>query len=180
MKTIFAASVVAACMVASAYGQEKKPTKVVISETSNLTSEEIRAEYEFLADPDSPKLYPMDKALEVAKLSNKPVLCWMGEHVFANENARKLSQELKATTIQASMANDSDNPKYDKFNPRVKFNTSQYVNGGKTYFIRAADFKFEGPSVRKEDTTGYKIMAMIDSKAQPAGTDPLSGEKTGK
>lgn len=143
--------------------------------------EALDAEKAFLLDPDSPKLYTMAEATEVHKRTGKPILCWMGAHVFADLNARKLSQELKDTTIQASMASDPDDKRYDQFNPRVKFDSSQYANGGKTYFIRAASFKFADEKfgstpISKEETTAYKILKLFEGKEQPDGKDPFAGK----
>ena len=183
MKNVLSLCLLAAFAFAFA-AAEDKPRKVGIEESTvradGFVDVEKMTEHEFLSSPDTPKLYPMDKALEVAKLQNKPVLCWMGKNAFADPNVRKLSMQLKATTVQASMEKDPDNPKYDQFNPRVKFDTNQYLNGGKTYFIRAENFKFESPSTPVEQTTAYRIMKMIDSKEQPDGVDPLAKPKVGK
>lgn len=94
-----------------------------------------KAEQDFLKN--GPKLYTMEKALELSKATGKPVVCWMGEHLFANESARRLSTELGETTIQATM--DSDGTEYDRVGFRVKFSDNGYKDG-KTYFIRLANF----------------------------------------
>jgi hypothetical protein len=135
--------------------------------------EALQAEKDFIADPDSPKLYTMEDALELNKKTGKPVLCWMGEHAFADFNVRKLSMELKDTTIQASMK--SDGTAYDQFNPRVKFDTQQYVEGGKTYYLRAENFKFSDGAnpVAVEKTTRYRILSWFDSKKFPEAKDAL-------
>lgn len=86
-----------------------------------------------------PTLYTMDKALEVSKATGKPVVCWMGKHLFADERARRLSAELGETTIQAAM--DADGTEYDRAGFRVKFSDGNYRESAKTYFIRLANFK---------------------------------------
>lgn len=151
------------------------PTTTGPQKAPQYTPEQLREEVEFLVSSDSPKLFPMDKALEVAKITGKPVLCWMGKHAFADPNIRQLSKALGSTTIQAAM--DGDGTQYDEFNPRVKFDSSQYVNGGRTYTISSGQFKFEGPDVAKEQTTAYKIMMWFETKKFPGGTDPLTGKR---
>jgi hypothetical protein len=106
------------------------------------------AELAFLRD--GPKLYTMDKALELSKETGKPVVCWMGRHLFADERARKLSAELGETTIQAAM--DADGTEYDRVGLRVKFSSNQYAGDQQTYFIRLANFDKPG--------TAEKILAV--------------------
>src|SRR4051812_22464561 len=85
---------------------------------------------------DGPRLYPMAQALELSKETGKPVVCWMGRHLFADPRARKLSSELGETTIQAAM--DADGTEYDKLGFRVKFSSGNYAPEAKTYTIRLA------------------------------------------
>ena len=101
-------------------------------------------ELNFLAN--GPRLYPMDKALELSKATGKPVVCWMGKHLFSDERARKLSTELKETTIQAAM--DKDDTPYDQVGPRVKFTDGNYTDDAKTYYIRLANFDRPGQGER--------------------------------
>jgi hypothetical protein len=89
-----------------------------------------------------PKLYTMDQALKVSQETGKPVVCWMGKHLFANESARKLSRELGETTIQAAM--DTDGTEYDSVGFRVKFSDGNYKDTAKTYFIRLSNMDKPG------------------------------------
>lgn len=98
-----------------------------------------KEEADFLAN--GPRLYSMEKALELSKATGKPVVCWMGKHLFANESARKLSQELAETTIQAAM--DKDNTPYDKIGFRVKYSSNNYADNQQVYFTPLA--KFDDP-----------------------------------
>ena len=99
-----------------------------------------KAELEFLRN--GPRLYPMDKALELSKETGKPVVCWMGKGLFKNEAARKLSSELGETTIQAAM--DTDGTEYDRVGFRVKFSTNNYADTAKVYFVPLARFNEPG------------------------------------
>ena len=89
-----------------------------------------------------PELFTMEEANELSKKTGKPVLCWMGPHVFANAKARERSLALADTTIQAVM--DSDGETRDaKGNPlplhRVKFTDNGfYSKDSKVAFIPVA------------------------------------------
>jgi|SRR5262245_1427418 len=101
-------------------------------------------EMKFLAE--GPRLYSMERAQELSRATGKPVVCWMGKHLFADERARRLSQELADTTIQAAM--DRDGTPYDAVGPRVKFSSSNYADDAKTYFIRLDNFDKPGQAER--------------------------------
>jgi hypothetical protein len=88
---------------------------------------------------DGPKLYTMDAALVESAKTGKPVVCWMGKHLFADERARALSKSLGDTTIQAAM--DSDGSKDDQVAPlRVKFSNNGYKDAAKTFYIPVGQF----------------------------------------
>jgi hypothetical protein len=114
-----------------------------------------QAELDFLAT--GPRLYPMDKAIQLSRQTGKPVVCWMGKHLFANEQARHLSKELGETTIQAAMDDDGETGKVDprtgKRIPelRVKFSSSNYAPEAKTAYIPLEKFDRAG--------TAEKILA---------------------
>lgn len=92
---------------------------------------------------DGPKLYTMDQALEVSKATGKPVVCWMGKHLFADERARELSRSLGDTTIQAAM--DGDGTKDDQVAPfRVKFSNNGYKDAAKTFYVPVGQFAWPG------------------------------------
>ena len=88
---------------------------------------------------DGPKLYTMDEALKESAKTGKPVLCWMGPHLFAEADARQLSKSLGTTTLQAAMDSDGEegkiDPKTGKPIPvfRVKFSTNNYKDGETIY-----------------------------------------------
>jgi hypothetical protein len=107
-----------------------------VGQDATATAEELA----FLKN--GPRLYTMDKALEISKATGKPVVCWMGQHLFADERARKLSESLGETTIQAAM--DKDGTEYDAVGFRVKFSSNNYQGDQKTYFIRLANFDKPG------------------------------------
>jgi hypothetical protein len=102
------------------------PTLAPLPASHGATQEEL----DFLAN--GPRLYPMDKALELSKQTGKPVVCWMGRHLFADASARRLSRELGETTIQAAMDDDGETGKVDPRTGnripehRVKFSSSNY------------------------------------------------------
>lgn len=104
-----------------------------------VNAQDYKAEREFLKD--GPTLYTMDKALEMSKVTGKPVVCWMGQHLFANAEARRLSSSLAATTIQAAM--DSDGTEYDRVGFRVKFSTNNYKDGT-TFYVPLSRFDEPG------------------------------------
>ncbi len=101
-------------------------------------------EKDFLVN--GPRLYPMDKALELSKTTGKPVVCWMGKHLFANASARKLSKELADTTIQAAM--DKDNTEMDRIGFRVKFSSNNYDDNAVTYVTPLKSFDTPGRAER--------------------------------
>lgn len=101
-------------------------------------------ELNFLAN--GPRLYPMDKAVELSKATGKPVVCWMGKHLFSDPRARDLSNRLKDTTIQAAM--DGDGTAYDRVGPRLKFSSTNYADDAKTYYVKLANFDKDGQAER--------------------------------
>lgn len=112
------------------------PAKSVLGSAAKATTSSTQEELDFLEN--GPRLFPMDKALEVSAKTGKPVICWMGPHIFADAKARELSRRLGETTIQAVM--DSDGTEYDRFNPRIKFSTDNYGTEGKTFFVQVKNF----------------------------------------
>jgi hypothetical protein len=118
-----------------------------------VQTELTEAEAKFLAD--GPRLYPMDKALALSAETGKPVVCWMGKHIFADDKARAASLALADTTIQAAM--DSDGTAYDRVGPRVKFSNTNYKDDATTYFV---------PVAKLSETFPKKILAVA------RGADP--------
>ncbi len=102
------------------------------------------AEAAFLKN--GPTLYTMDEALKVSEQTGKPVVCWMGKHLFANPEARRLSSELGETTIQAAM--DTDGTEYDRVGFRVKFSDGNYKDTAKTFYIPLNKFDRAGTAER--------------------------------
>ena len=121
-------------VIMRAPAQEELPADI------DAIREALRAEKEFKRT--GPQLFTMDEANELSKKTGKPVLCWMGPHVFANAKARERSLALADTTIQAVM--DSDGETRDaKGNPlpthRVKFTDNGfYSKDSKVAFIPVA------------------------------------------
>ena len=101
------------------------------------------AEAAFLKN--GPKLYTMADALKQSEKTGLPVVCWMGKHLFANPEARRLSSELGETTIQAAM--DTDGTEFDRVGFRVKFSDNNYADG-KTFYIPLARFGDAGTAER--------------------------------
>lgn len=103
---------------------------------------ETAEETQFLAT--GPRLYPMDKALQLSKATGKPVICWMGKHLFSDPRARELSGNsiLTENTIQAVM--DGDGTPYDAIGPRLKFTNGNYGPDSKTFYVKLADFDKAG------------------------------------
>lgn len=108
-----------------------------------FSQEELKAELDFIES--GPRLYPMDKAIALGKASGKPVVCWMGKHIFANAEARRVSKELGETTIQAAM--DTDGVRYGSkgedlasIGPRIKFSADNYAGQSKTYYVPVSKF----------------------------------------
>lgn len=104
-------------------------------------------ELDFLAN--GPKLFPMDKALQVAKLTGKGVVCWMGPHIFADARARAASLALGDTTIQATMDTDGETVAANgKPLPvhRVKFSSNNYEGNKQTAFIPVSKLDNEAPA----------------------------------
>lgn len=123
-----------------------------ISERVNreaLPSELTAEETDFLVN--GPRLYPMDKALALSRETGKPVVCWMGKHIFADAKARKASLALGDTTIQAAMDDDGipidrDGKDLTKMGPRVKFSTSNYSKDAQTAYIQVKNLNDESPA----------------------------------
>lgn len=110
--------------------------------------EAIAAEKDFLRT--GPRLFSMADAQRESARTGKPVLCWMGSHIFASAKARERSEESADTTIQAAM--DTDGETRDaKGNPlprlRVKFSDRNYTPDAKVAFIPAS--KLDNGSVKK-------------------------------
>lgn len=103
-------------------------------------------EVDFLAN--GPKLYDMPTALKVSKLTGKPVVCWVGSHIFSEPKARTASAALGDTTIQAVMKSDGETiDKNGKPIPalRVKFTDNNYA-GGKTAYVPVAKLNEDSPA----------------------------------
>lgn len=121
-------------MIRRTPAQEELPADV------DALREALRAEREFKRT--GPELFTMEEANALSKKTGKPVLCWMGPHVFANAKARERSLALADTTIQAVM--DTDGETRDaKGNPlpmhRVKFTDNGfYSKDSKVAFIPVA------------------------------------------
>jgi hypothetical protein len=137
-------------------GYADPPNPAEAPNVSTATAEEL----EFLAT--GPRLYPMDKAVELSRQTGKPVVCWMGRHLFADERARALSKSLGDTTIQAAMDDDGETGKKDPRTGaripehRVKFSDSNYGAGAKTAYIPLD--KFDRPD------TAERILAFTRSR----------------
>lgn len=133
--------------------QAQPPSKSVLPPTAFYQTTPAAAQYELVSTPEElnflangPRLYPMDKALELSRATGKPVICWMGRHLFSDERARDLSNSLKDTTIQAAM--DTDGTPYDAVGPRLKFSTGNYGDDAKTYYVPLAKFDRPGTTER--------------------------------
>jgi hypothetical protein len=123
---------------ATAPAPAKSAAPAKMPQAAPIPQEELINELDFMKD--GPRLYSMDAGKAEAARSGKPLICWMGPHIFANKEARRVSLELKDTTIQATMTADPDQPEYDVFNPRVKFTTDNYTKGAKVYFMQVKNF----------------------------------------
>lgn len=107
-------------------------------------------ELSFLAN--GPRLYTMQKALELQKATGKPIVCWMGPHLFSADEARELSGNSVLTrgTIQAAMDSDGEEGKIDprtgKRIPtyRLKVSTGNYANDTETVYVPLSRFAEPG------------------------------------
>lgn len=120
------------------------PAPAVTPAPARLSSQE---ELDFLAN--GPKLFPMDVALKVSAKTGKPVVCWMGPHIFASAKARAASEALGDTTIQAVMDTDGETVGIDgKAIPvhRVKFSSGNYAPTAKVGYIPVAKLTEESPA----------------------------------
>lgn len=118
--------------------QQIKPAQKNVQKSAvpSQVSELTEGEADFLAN--GPRLYSMDKALALSKETGKPVVCWIGKHIFADEKARTVSAELGKTTIQAVM--DDDGISIDRDGKRipanrVKFSSNNYTGNSQTAYI---------------------------------------------
>lgn len=133
--------------------QQQRSAPTVKQEQADLDTlrDALRAEQDF--KENGPRLFSMDDALVLSKKTGKPVVCWMGPHIFANAKARAVSRELGETTIQAVM--DTDGETHDSSGKplplhRVKFSNGSYGKDARVAFIPASKLTTE---------SGKKILA---------------------
>jgi len=143
MKVLIVVLLLSASLLACDQPTKNTNTKTLIAPTASTS----QAELDFLAN--GPKLFPMDKAIELSRATGKPVVCWMGQHIFANEKARAASTALGETTIQAAMDSDGETiggngealPTL-----RVKFSSGNYAANSKIAYIPVSKLNEDSPA----------------------------------
>jgi hypothetical protein len=132
--------------------QVRVPQAELIPGDVDVLREALRAEQEFKRN--GPQLFTMDDALVLQAKTGKPVVCWMGKHLFASAKARAESLKLADTTIQAVMDGDGTEGTLGsdgKVIPvhRVKFSDGGYRENARTAYI---------PLNKFDENTATKIL----------------------
>lgn len=141
------ASLKSAAWQVSAPAPTKAPTFRSLPAESAPATRSTQEELEFLAT--GPRLFTMDDALKVSAKTGKPVVCWMGKHIFADKRAREASLALGDTTIQATMDTDGEthNAKGEPLPPlRVKFSSGNYEPTAKVAYIPVSKLTKDSPA----------------------------------
>ncbi len=109
----------------------------------------------------------MDQAIALSEKTGKRVVCWVSEDrsnplvVFNDREARRVSQELDATTIQVAMGTNPAQNKIDRdgkrLPPRVEFSSSNYGATAETAYIPLKNLKAD---------SGDKILAFARGSSQ--------------